>query len=275
MSFRDSLAISVTPVLLRLTLGITFIWAGAAKVLESMPVQGEQAAALANMGVITPVNVSPLQESGVKDPTKPADKASGESKPKPATVPPALMQVETKAAEPAAKYKASDFPNPIEVKQLYGIALLIDSAAHPKAGADGKTPMALWPANASRGMWPSVFGWAVAITELFGGFFCLIGLFTRLSALGLAGTMLGAIWLTVIGPAMQAGTTRFGFLPNYPAFDVTKWKDLFWQFSLLMTALGVFFSGPGSLAVDCMLFPRSLPVSKPKPAAPAPAKPAA
>jgi uncharacterized membrane protein YphA (DoxX/SURF4 family) len=254
MSFRDSLAISLTPLLLRLALGVTFVWAGAGKVLESMPVQGEQAAALANMGVLTPVRAAPTGFAA------------------PATLPPPLLQT----GQPAApKYSASDFPEPVEVKRLYGIALLIDGAAHPGADAEGKPRMALWPANAARGMWPSICAWAVAVTELVGGFFCLVGLFTRLSALGIAGTMLGAMWLTVIGPAMQSGATRFGFLPDHPAFDVSKWKDVLWQFSLFMSALGVFFAGPGALAVDRMLFPRSLPVSKPKPAAPAPAKPAA
>lgn len=275
MSFRDSLAISVTPVLLRLALGITFVWAGAGKVLETMPVKGEQAAVLANMGALTPGSAPAFEEKPKA--AEPARSDTGGS-------PPALMQTTTapsvtaspaQALSPAPKYSAGDFPNPVSVRRLYGIALVIHAAAHPPADADGKAQMALWPANASRGMWPSVCAWAVAITELLGGMFCLVGLFTRLSALGLAGTMLGAMWLTVIGPAIQSGSTRFGFLPTYPAFGM-EWKDLFWQFALFMSALGVFFSGPGTMAFDCLLFPRSLPVSKPRPAAPAPApKPAA
>ncbi len=264
MSFRDSLAISVTPLLLRVALGITFVWAGAGKVLETMPVQGEAAAALANMGVLTPTSVSPTSAAREDVPSR--------------TLPPTLIQPAEKPAAPAAKkYSAADFPNPVEVKRLYGIALLIDSCAHP-SDVDGTARMALWPPNAARGMWPSILAWAVALTELIGGFLLLVGLFTRLSALGIAGTMLGAMWLTVIGPAIQSGATRFGFLPDYPAFDIEKWKNLLWQFGLFMSALGLFFAGPGALAADRMLFPRSLPVSKPKPAAapaPAPAKPGA
>lgn len=276
MSFRDSLAISVTPLLLRLVLGITFVWAGAAKVLESMPVQGEQAAALANMGVLTPSGpsaaASPVTESPTPSSDTPAAKPDADPVANPG--PPPLMQTGSSASTPPApKYTASDFPEPIKVKQLYMLAASLHSAAYPGVDENGKEKMALWPPNAARGSWPVILAWAVTLTELVGGFFCLVGLFTRLSALGLAGVMLGAMWLAVIGPAIQSGKTRLGFLPTYPTFGM-EWQALFWQFALFMCALGVFFSGPGALAIDCLLFPRSMPVKKPKAVVIAPANPA-
>ncbi len=77
-------------------------------------------------------------------------------------------------------------------------------------------------------------------------------------------------------PAIQSGKTRLGFLPDYPIFDAGAWNMFFQQFTLLMCSLGVFFAGPGTLAIDRLLFPRTLPVKKPRPVPPAsPANPAA
>ena len=50
MQLAKSTAIFAAPVPLRLILAITFIWAGLGKIVHTVPVQGEQAALLANMG---------------------------------------------------------------------------------------------------------------------------------------------------------------------------------------------------------------------------------
>ena len=48
----------------------------------------------------------------------------------------------------------------------------------------------------------------------------LIGFFTRLAALPLAGTMLTAMWLTQIGPAIQAlNTSRVAAARLYKVID--------------------------------------------------------
>lgn len=117
--------------------------------------------------------------------------------------------------------------------------------------------------------------YAAAITEIVAGLFLLVGLFVRVSAFSLAGVMLGAIWLTEIGPAIQAGTARLGILPGYGLWDVGAWKTILWQLSLLCSALALVFTGPGALALDNALFPGapSKPASSggPKPANPRPA----
>ncbi|MCK4872487.1 MAG: DoxX family membrane protein [Phycisphaerales bacterium] len=50
MSLRDRLTLTVPPLLIRLTLAITFIWAGYVKLMPA-DVSGQQAAMLANLGV--------------------------------------------------------------------------------------------------------------------------------------------------------------------------------------------------------------------------------
>jgi hypothetical protein len=45
---------NVAPIFLRLALGLTFLWAGWNKVFNQIEVQGEPAAILANLGVISP-----------------------------------------------------------------------------------------------------------------------------------------------------------------------------------------------------------------------------
>lgn len=160
----------------------------------------------------------------------------------------------TSTAKATPVYTAADFPEPVEVFKGMNIALLIDSAANPKPRADGTTPMPLWPAQASGAPWPVVFAWAAACTEILAGALLILGLFTRLSALGLAGTMVVAMWLTQIGPAIQQGGATFGFLPPHATFDIAAWQPLLWQFSLLASSLALFFLGSGPAGLDAAIF---------------------
>ncbi|MBL8757211.1 MAG: DoxX family membrane protein [Phycisphaerae bacterium] len=149
---------------------------------------------------------------------------------------------------------AADFPEPVRVRRLYGLALLLHSAANPAPSPDGKPRMPLWPPQAVTGSLPVYFAWAAALTELVGGGLVLVGLLTRLSALAQAGVMAVALWLTQIGPAVQSGRTLLGFLPDRPPFSVEGWMPVLWIFALLMAALALFFSGPGVAALDQVIF---------------------
>ena len=51
MRLRDSIALTLPSFLLRLVLGVTFIWAGTGKLIGTMQVSGDDAARLANLGV--------------------------------------------------------------------------------------------------------------------------------------------------------------------------------------------------------------------------------
>jgi len=145
----------------------------------------------------------------------------------------------------------------VEVKRVMGLALLIHHAANPGVDEQGNALTPLWPAALAKGTLPVVFAWVAGILELVCGAAMLIGFFTRLAALPLAGTMLTAMWLTQIGPAIQHGTAVYGFLPpgmfEYGAGGYV-YTVLLWQFALLMAALAMLLIGPGALSIDRLIF---------------------
>lgn len=96
---------------------------------------------------------------------------------------------------------------------------------------------------------PRVTAWLVAIIEFLGGALILIGLFSRLSALGLAAVMAGAIYTTSL-VALKTHPFIYGMpLPDY--------KTLFLQVGLMALALGVLLAGPGGLSLDSVIFGRA------------------
>lgn len=155
---------------------------------------------------------------------------------------------------------AADFPNPEPVRRVYVLAYAIYTAANPPTPPAGPTgepapaPMRLLPAELGTGSRPVYMAFTIAATEIIAGAMLLIGMLSRLWALAVACVMIGAIWLTGIGPAMASGDNVLGFLPNYPWGDMSKWMPLLWQVSLLAMALAVFFAGSGALAVDNAMF---------------------
>lgn len=285
---------SLAPIFLRVALGITFLWAGFGKILQEMPVKGEAAAALANMGVISggtkpepnsipkvpapgdvasPPDRSPERPATDKsDPNKPeetkaTDKQISHATPALAgsgasilTVARPLLESEHQNTPVTSIYSGADFPNETSVRAVYGIALLVHSSANPAPAANGTSGMPLLPARLGEGRWPVYLAWAAAVAELVGGLFVLVGLMTRFASLNLAVTMAVAMWLTKIGPAIQANDTLLGFLPNHPAFARDAAGNaihavLMWQFILLCAALSLVFSGAGALSFDRALLP--------------------
>lgn len=270
MHLARSSAIYAAPIPLRFVLAATFIWAGLGKIVATFPVQGEQAALLANMDYKfpaaphtpppAPTPADPGEAQPPADPAPapatPAENGSPETPsardrapPDPLAAAPSPYRLAL-ANQAAVSKTAADFPDPIEVKRLYGLALLTYTAAHPAPNPDGTTPRPIWPEWAARDSWPIVLAWAAAITELAAGILVLVGLLTRLSALSLASVMAVAMWLTEFGPAIQAGQTVLGFLPQRDPWDPLAWKTLLWQLSLFGAALALAFAGPGALAID-------------------------
>jgi uncharacterized membrane protein YphA (DoxX/SURF4 family) len=255
MRVRDRVGLNVPPLLLRAMLGVVFLWAGLGKVSNITEMPGEAAAVLANMGVIKgPSSVVP---PAAPVPT-PAPAKQAPAKPSAPTGKsgridggPAVWLASQPVTEP--KYTAADFPQPVRIRQVYGLAVAIKNAADPVAAAGEPAPMRLWPAQLGHGNWPVYQAWAVAMTELAGGCCLILGLLTRFWALAVAGVMLGAIWLTQLGPAMQSGKAVLWILPAYPTFDTRAWQPLLFQFSLLMAALALAFCGPGRASLDTAL----------------------
>ncbi|MFO0861111.1 MAG: DoxX family protein [Phycisphaerales bacterium] len=265
MSSRDSMAVSFAPIFLRVALSVTFIWAGLAKMMADIPVSGESAAVLANMGV------DGLQRSAQ---SSPAPAAPAPSSPKPpkkdgAWADPAQPLIRHAAMQNSAgTFTAADFPNPVRVASLYGIALALHDAAqlNDREGKAHRFPLV--PPMIATGKWPVWLAWAASLTELLAGLLVLFGLFTRLAAFSLACVMMVAMWLTQIGPAMQSGNATLGFLPAHAAFDMMAWQTLLWQLALACAAWNLVFAGPGGLSMDRAIAGRPV-VNKPKPAAPA------
>ncbi|CAN5795588.1 DoxX family protein [soil metagenome] len=87
---------------------------------------------------------------------------------------------------------------------------------------------------------PVAFGWIVTFVELLGGIALIIGLFSRVAALALAGIMVGAILLVKIDLGLIAA-------PDAPLPGAEL--DLV----LLAGMLGVALLGPGRPSVDHMI----------------------
>lgn len=86
---------------------------------------------------------------------------------------------------------------------------------------------------------PQLLGWMAALTEFGGGILILIGLLSRLWALGLAIVMVVAI-ITVHGPK---------------GFDIRA-SGYEYCLTLLLMNLAIFLGGPGVFSLDHLLFGR-------------------
>lgn len=289
MGVRNHLASNVAPLFLRLALGITFTWAGAAKMFSEAEFKGAQAASLANMGVgITPTKKGAGAPSGGNPTTPPpAEKptmqppatplppgGSGNAGPggvfasiaqpemqptkaePPATTPPVAPSAPAVTPPPAPatpQFTAEDFPEPVKLRMVYMLALGLEQAS--KVPPDAKNKIELWPPALASGGRPVYFAFMAGMTELVGGALVLVGFFTRVASISLAGVMLVAMWLTQIGPAVQADNTFWIFIPKYGEWsNMLPWKDMLWQFTLMMCGLALFFTGPGRASLDAVLW---------------------
>jgi len=98
----------------------------------------------------------------------------------------------------------------------------------------------------------------VAWVELVGGALILVGLITRLWAVCLAVIIGGTFYVVSIH-----NTGLFMSNPFHWADSVDAYNAMFAQAALFVLALGVFFTGPGPLSLDAVLFAKD----RPKPAA--------
>lgn len=297
MTWRSRVGLGLAPVCLRLALASVFLYAGAGKLFYSMPVSGDPAGRLVSLGLAeppAPKGVEPPPRDIVV-PTEPSVRVPEAEPvaPEPQTEPPAeedspadpptdpelnarrsVAQIDSPAAqqptpitpEPVAPAKSQAPPVTVElpvepeeaastpfvgeivVSRRLGLVLAMDGA-HDR----GQWPAALSTAGALDGL-----AWAAALIEFIGGWLMLLGLMTRIWALGLAGVMAGALWLTQLGPAMASGTAFLWVLPAWemddPARWTSAWQSMFFQFTLMCAALAVTLLGAGWPSLDALLF---------------------
>ncbi|NRA57743.1 MAG: DoxX family protein [Phycisphaerales bacterium] len=292
LTMRQRTAIGVPPLLLRLALAVTFIWAGYAKIFGTFEVTEDNRAALVAAGVIS---------DGSTDPVVPADPEGDTEQPEPPAEDPAEATEETPVettADPGGEGETTTEPeetttSPVEpaqgepdpgeepgfaslagdgrvtlvsqstepqrVRNYNGLAMLMYGAGNPQpVEADGETttPMALVPSTFASPPWPTRLALLAAVTELVAGVGLLIGLLTRVGGLSVAGVMAVAMWLTQIGPALQSGNTWLGFLPLNDPWNIATYSTFLWQLALMAAGLALVFSGPGTLSLDRFLFGR-------------------
>lgn len=277
MRFRDSLAINISPIFLRLVLGVTFFWAGYGKVFVSSPYTPEQIATL-QTGVFQIETTTPDDDAAGQTPQgagtpeepipDPNDSDADDDIDTSARAPEGFLGEESfrviTVQDDAEQLDAETIDEDdaagdgsVKKRNLYRVALLIHETK-------------LLPGFLSEGQWPVRLAWLAALTELLGGAFALLGFLTRLSAAGLAGTMAVALWMTSIGPVVVYGAPSFlGFLPAVDMNDPTAWMTWLWQFALLGASLSLLFGGPGALSLDRALIGRreaknAKPTAKPK-----------
>lgn len=299
MRFRDHVALTLPPLFLRLTLCVIFLWAGLGKIMGEMNVTGDDAARLAQMGVqLDPADTQPSPARPLPEPndadnpettppaaqkptlpppselvvpeqpaatpateTDPADEESADETVKAteqvSIQPPAFRWTTVQNAEP--RFTASDFPGDYTVQRVAGIALMISHAGNPGYDDHSSVLPATLPAKIASERWPIYLAWAAAISELLAAVLLFFGLMTRFAALMLIGTMLVAIWLTQIGPAVVGLTDAYlGFIPKADnPWSPASYKDLFFQLSCLTMAAAVMLLGSGPIGLDRAIWRRS------------------
>lgn len=132
---------------------------------------------------------------------------------------------------------------PVTARSLHQITLMLDAAHHPQ---------------------PVAFAWVAALTEVGAGTAVLLGILTRLSALGLSVTMGYAFYFTtyqaLLAKAAESATppgsspswlqalmhiSKLEF-PDQAIFSV--------QLTCFAMSLALLFSGPGRFALDALFF---------------------
>jgi uncharacterized membrane protein YphA (DoxX/SURF4 family) len=251
-----------------------FIHAGAGKLFYTMPLSGPPAAKLVGFGlaepqspggggegVIDPGDTGTGTSTDVPGPTEPVPPADDIAPP---TGPENLPPPENLAhPDPGDGGQKPDVTVVLPANQDADPALIGEFEVSRRLGLvlamDGASRRGQWPPALSTPEALNALAWAAALTEFIGGWLVLIGLMTRIWALGLAGTMAVALWLTQVGPSLSLDSGAFlGFLPPMEMDDPMRWtaawKDLFLQFTLFCCAGALMLQGAGILSLDGLLF---------------------
>lgn len=285
MRFSTFAGLAIVPTLARVVLGAAFIVAGYTKVFVTTDFTAEQAATLEQREVFLQKKVAVPDEGAQarlggaavhlaswspQDEEPPQDE-EGE-----------VEQAAEQAAEEVAEETEAALDDAAEAAQDAGSDLqeaaeeVVDDAkaaadrlAEDIGLADPDDATTIEPGEMYEGMglyhlaltleeaqWshPVKLAWLAALTELIGGVLVLIGLFSRVWGLALAGVMAVAFYMTT-WPVLGTEPSLLGVpLPPTPAYKV-----MFLQLGLFVLAFGLFLTGPGPLSIDRLMFGRREP----------------
>ncbi|MCP9874820.1 DoxX family protein, partial [Synechococcus sp. Cruz CV-v-12] len=219
-----------------------------------------------------PAKPAAPSKPSIDEPAEPAEPVTVPESIKPAPiVPPAKAKPARAPAWPAHLPKgamsATDYPEPMSVARVNELSLLLIKSAFPAPLANGQARMSVWPQRLALDPWPRYVAWLAAMTELICGLLVLAGFFTRMSSALLSLTMLTAMWLTQIGPAVASGDAVLGILPNRTWWEPAQWATLLWQLAIVCMCLALVAAGPGWLSLDRFFTAAG---TKPKKTAPEP-----
>lgn len=221
MGCRRVAAMHLVPLISRLVLAAAFIPAGWGKVMGTSTVEGPEAAAIRTM-LADPWKTT-SNDAGASIEASDRTTADDDA---PVAAPEAgeeSASTDAAAAAPEAAPPAAS-EAPLEIRNVLGLATMLDAHGLPM---------------------PVVLAWIAALVELVGGGLLVIGLLSRVWALGLLVAMGVAFALTSLDPLLASGP--FGL-------EIPAYTKAVAQLALGALALGVFVSGPGAVAIDHSIF---------------------
>lgn len=230
MSFSQAASANFVPILARVVLALAFVPAGWNKLMKETEFAGDDARRLRELqaGDATRASEPRGQLVGLfgqeeEAPTSPPARVEPPPAPSAAEAPPRVSEPPT-----ASQSDGAAAPETLRARSLHNITLMVD-----RAGMSN----------------PRLLAWVAALTELVGGGLVLVGLLTRIWALGLAIAMGVAFYLTSLDGFLA--TWIFGMaIPDY--------TRLVAQLALFALAFGLVWSGPGALSLDRLVFRRGV-----------------
>lgn len=247
LTFSQSAASGLVPLLARVALAAVLVPAGYHKVMSQTEFSGDDARRLRELQLVdaTDAGAPHVTRVSLVQAAKPDDTTAPKGAP-----PAAAPQSEPQAAPPNGPKDASDAKpadgaqqaspsgaagtrggeaaqsgEPVKARTLHKVTLLVDSHG--------------W-------RYPVAQAWAAALCELVGGALLLFGLFARLWALGAAVTMGVAFYFTSL--ANYAETS--GFFRTFPLAEFNQFAA---QVALFVLAFGILLSGAGAVSFDRLI----------------------
>ncbi|MEO0511454.1 MAG: DoxX family protein [Planctomycetota bacterium] len=247
MTVSQTLASTAVPIVLRLVLGVTFLWAGLGKAFDTAVFEPEQAATLAENELIE----MPTQGSD--------DRLDGGRVRARRVFGISLMLLNGAgggSTAPQAPLVSADdnAESPMTDTGFEGIEGVTVEVEADQAETETRYSRTLVPSLFASGAMAAVFAWLACITEIVAGAALMLGILTRIAGFVLSVVMGTAAWLTTVGPSVIAGQAAFGFLPAGNLWDPAVLSVFLWQTALLGMCLCLVMTGAGPLSLDRVLF---------------------